>query len=242
VVSYNNDGVSDRVIAVIPAAGLGTRMCLKRSKQFVDLCGKPILAVTLDHFQRCGLVDDIILVVSRGALEFCRSEIVDRYKLSKVSKVIVGGTRRQDSVRKGVESVPDSRGWILIHDGARPLISVDLIERVITAAQTYRAVIMGIPIKDTVKEIDTQGSVVRSIDRRYLRSIQTPQIFRCEDIRLAHKRALREGWDEATDDACLIEKMGISVEVIEGDEANIKITTLKDLEIARLLLSVSGEP
>jgi 2-C-methyl-D-erythritol 4-phosphate cytidylyltransferase len=242
VVSHNNDGVSDRVIAVIPAAGLGTRMCLDRSKQFMDLCGRPILAVTLDHFQRCGLVDDIILVVSRGAVEFCRREIVERYRLSKVSRVIVGGTRRQDSVRKGVESVPDTRGWILIHDGVRPLISVDLIERVIHAAQTYRAVITGIPIKDTIKEVDTQGGVVRSIDRRHLRAIQTPQVFRCEDIRLAHERALREGWEGATDDAYLIEKMGISVEVIEGDEANIKITTSRDLEIARLLLGVSREP
>jgi 2-C-methyl-D-erythritol 4-phosphate cytidylyltransferase len=239
VVSRNNDGLSDRVVAVIPAAGLGTRMCLDRSKQFVDLHGRPILAITIDHFQRCGLVDDIILVVSRGAVEFCRREIVDRYHLSKVSRVIVGGTRRQDSVRKGVESVPDSRGWILIHDGVRPLISVDLIERVIKAAQTYRAVVMGIPIKDTVKQIDTKGGVVRSIDRRHLRAIQTPQIFRCEDIRLAHQRALSEGWEEATDDAYLIEKMGIAVEVIEGEETNIKITTVKDLEIARMLLSVS---
>jgi 2-C-methyl-D-erythritol 4-phosphate cytidylyltransferase len=214
-------------------------MCLDRSKQFVDLHGRPILAITIDHFQRCGLVDDIILVVSRGAVEFCRREIVDRYHLSKVSRVIVGGTRRQDSVRKGLESVPDSRGWILIHDGVRPLISVDLIERVIKAAQTYRAVVMGIPIKDTVKQIDTKGGVVRSIDRRHLRAIQTPQIFRCEDIRLAHQRALSEGWEEATDDAYLIEKMGIAVEVIEGEETNIKITTVKDLEIARMLLSVS---
>lgn len=226
-----------KVIAVIPAAGSGTRMGLTKSKQFIDLCGKPILAVTLGHFQKCDLVGKIVVVVSEDDVEYCLSEIVERYGLSKVIKVIAGGERRQDSVRKGVEAVANSCRRILIHDGVRPLVTSELIERVIKAAKKCRAVITGVPVKNTLKEVDTQGRVVRSVDRMRLWAIQTPQIFRSEDIHLAHQKALKGGWEGATDDAYLVEKMDIPVEVIEGEETNIKVTTPKDLELARLLIS-----
>ena len=162
---------------------------------------------------------------------------MDRHKLSKVFKVIVGGKRRQDSVRKGVEAVTNCCGWVLIHDGVRPLITNGLLERVIKAAKDFRVVITGLPVKETVKEIDSQGRVLRSIDRRHLWLIQTPQIFRWKDINLAHQEALRHDWEEATDDAFLIEKMGIPVKIIQGEEDNIKVTTPQDLEIARFLIS-----
>jgi 2-C-methyl-D-erythritol 4-phosphate cytidylyltransferase len=227
----------NQVTAIIPAAGSGTRMGLKKAKQFMDLCGKPILAVTLSHFQRCNLVDRIVVAVSQDDVDYCLREIVDRYKLSKVFKVIVGGKRRQDSVRKGIEAVSDSCRLVLIHDGVRPLVTNGLIERVIKAANDFRAVITGLPVKETVKEADSKGRVLRSIDRGHLWLIQTPQIFRWEDIHLAHQKAIRHGWEEATDDAFLIEKMGIPVKMIEGEEDNIKVTTAQDLDMARFLVS-----
>lgn len=226
-----------QVVAIIPAAGIGARMGFEKAKQFMDLCGKPILAVTLSHFQKCNLVDKIVLVVSQDDVDYCKREIVDRYKLSKVFKVIVGGKRRQDSVRNGVEAVADSCRWVLIHDGVRPLVTNGLIERVIKVAKDFRAVITGLPVKETVKEIDGQGSVLRSVDRSQLWLIQTPQIFRWEDINLAHQEAVKHGWEEATDDAFLIEKMGIPVKIIEGEVNNIKVTTPQDLDIARFLIS-----
>jgi len=226
-----------QVIAIIPAAGSGTRMGFEKAKQFIDLCGKPILAVTLSPFQKCNLIDRIVLVVSQDDVDYCKREIVDRYKLSKVFKVIVGGKRRQDSVRKGLEAVGDPCRWVLIHDGVRPLVTSNLIERVIKTAKKFRAVTTGIPVKETVKELDSQGMVLRSVDRNHLWLIQTPQIFRLEDINLAHQKALKHGWEEATDDAFLIEKMGIPVKIIEGEENNIKVTTPRDLDIARFLLS-----
>ena len=227
----------NQVTAIIPAAGSGTRMGLKKAKQFMDLCGKPILAVTLSHFQECNLVDRIVVAVSQDDVDYCLREIVERYNLSKVFKVIVGGKRRQDSVRRGIEAVSDSCRLVLIHDGVRPLVTNGLIERVIKAANDFRAVITGLPVKETVKEADSKGRVLRSIDRGHLWLIQTPQIFRWEDIHLAHQKAIRHGWEEATDDAFLIEKMGIPVKMIEGEEDNIKVTTPQDLDMARFLIS-----
>ena len=237
MVSQKSNDFPKQVIAIIPAAGIGARMGLTKAKQFIDLCGKPILAVTLSHFQKCNLVDKIAVVVSQDDVDYCLREIVDRYKLSKVFKVIAGGKRRQDSVRKGLEAVADSCRWVLIHDGVRPLVSNGLIERVIRAAKDFRAVITGLPVKETVKEVDTQGRVLRSVDRSQLWLIQTPQIFRLEDISLAHQEAVKHGWEEATDDAFLIEKMGIPVKIIEGEANNIKVTTPQDLNIARFLIS-----
>jgi len=235
-IQQTND-LPNQVIAIIPAAGIGARMSLDQAKQFIDLCGKPILAVTLNHFQKCSLVDKIVVVVSEDDVDYCNREIVDRYQQSKVCMVVAGGKRRQDSVRKGLESVGDLCKWVLIHDGVRPLVTTGLIEKVIKAAKKFRAVITGLPVKETVKELDDQGMVSQSVHRSHLWLIQTPQIFQFEDINLAHQKAIQDGWEEATDDAFLIEKMGIPVKIIKGEENNIKITTPRDLDIARFLMS-----
>lgn len=237
MVSQDSTDFPNQVIAVIPAAGSGARMGLSRAKQFVDLCGKPVLAVTLSHFQECDLVDKTVVVIPHDDVDYCLKEIVDRYGLTKVFKVIAGGESRQDSVRRGVEAVANCCRWVLIHDGVRPLVTRGLLARVIKAARRFRAVITGLPIKETVKEVDSQGRVLRSIDRRRLWLIQTPQIFRWEDINLAHQQALIHGWEEAPDDAFLIEKMEIPVKIIQGEEQNIKVTTPQDLELARFIIS-----
>jgi len=232
-----SDDLPNQVIALIPAAGVGTRMSSNKAKQFIDLCGKPILAVTLNHFQECNLVDKIVVVVNEDAVDYCNREIVDKYEQSKVLKVIAGGERRQDSVRKGLEAVGDLCKWVIIHDGVRPLVTTELIEKVIKAAKRFRAAITGLPVKETVKELDDQGMVLQSVQRSNLWLTQTPQIFQYEDLMRAHQKALDNGWEEATDDAFLVEKMGIPVRIIKGEENNIKITTPQDLDIARFLIS-----
>jgi 2-C-methyl-D-erythritol 4-phosphate cytidylyltransferase len=237
MISQDSANPKNQVIAVIPAAGSGTRMGSKKAKQFIDLCGKPLLAVTLNRFQECDLVDSIVVAVSGSDVDYCLGEIVYKYKLNKVLKVIAGGKRRQDSVRKGVEAVANSCKWVLIHDGVRPLVSGTLISRVIEAARNSRAVITGLPVKESVKEVNGQGGVLRSVDRSNLWLVQTPQIFRYEDIYQAHQDAIKYDWQEATDDAFLIEKMGVPITMIEGQEENIKITTPKDLKIAQSLIS-----
>ena len=240
MVSQNPTNAPHRVTAVIPAAGSGIRMGLEEAKQYLELDGKPLLARTLRTFQECHLVDSIIIVVPEKDVDYCLQQIVQRYQLSKVYKVISGGERRQDSVRNGIEAVADNSRWVLIHDGVRPFVSIELIEKVIKAARRFRAVITGLPVTETIKQAGSKGNVLRTIERRDLWLMQTPQIFRREDIHLAHQEALKRGWTEATDDALLVEKIGISVKIIEGEERNIKITTPHDLQVARFLLSTES--
>ena len=225
-----------RTIAIIPAAGFGVRMKAEIPKQFLKLDGKPILAVTLEKFNNCSLVDGIILVVPADDTEFCISEVVEKYRLNKVSKVTAGGKRRQDSVRAGIKAIEGDCDCVLIHDGVRPFVSIETINNSIDAIKDERAVITAVPAKDTVKKVGNEGYVFKTYDRKLLWLVQTPQIFRYDDIYNAHMKAEAEGWDEVTDDAMLMEKLGISVKVIQGSEDNIKVTTPHDLEYAEFLL------
>ena len=226
---------SVKTVAIIPAAGSGIRMESKRAKQFLSLDGKPILALTLEPFQE-STVDAIILVVPLDDLEYCKKEIVERFGFTKVKKIVPGGKWRQDSVRFGLEATEGKYDLVLIHDGVRPLIEKRLIERVIKEAMVNRAVITALPAKETVKEVNDLRDVVKTYDRKRVWMVQTPQAFRYQDILNAHHKALKQGWEEATDDALLVEKSGITVKVVEGSEKNIKVTTPDDLELARLLL------
>jgi len=227
--------VSSKTVAIIPAAGSGIRMESKRAKQFLSLDGKPILALTLEPFQE-STVDAIILVVPLDDLEYCKKEIVERFGFTKVKKIVPGGKWRQDSVRFGLEATEGKYDLVLIHDGVRPLIEKRLIERVIKEAMVNRAVITALPAKETVKEVNDLRDVVKTYDRKRVWMVQTPQAFRYQDILNAHHKALKQGWEEATDDALLVEKSGITVKVVEGSEKNIKVTTPDDLELARFLL------
>ena len=224
-----------RTVAIIPAAGEGARMGRKQAKQFMDFNGKPLLAVTLEKFQDCPAIQEIILVVPHDQLDYCTKEIIEPYHLTKVKKVVEGGARRQDSVRLGIEASNGQYELILIHDGARPLIDPKLIEKVVAAGERDRAVITTLPIKETVKEVNGQGRVIKTCDRSRLHLVQTPQIFRYEDILKAHQEAQKEGWEEATDDAMLVEKIGIPVKVINGSETNIKVTTPHDMALVSQL-------
>ncbi|MDB9822702.1 2-C-methyl-D-erythritol 4-phosphate cytidylyltransferase, partial [Deltaproteobacteria bacterium] len=177
------------------------------------------------------------LVAPPNDVELCEKTIIKKYGFSKVTRVIAGGERRQDSVRLGLEASGGGYGLVLIHDGVRPFVETDLIEQAVSAAIKDRAVITAIPAKDTAKKVGESGFVLKTYERKLLWLVQTPQVFRYEDIMEAHKRALIEGWDEVTDDALLIEKMGIPVKVIHGSEYNIKVTTPHDMELAEYLLA-----
>ena len=229
------------VVAIVPAAGAGVRMNAELPKQFLELGNRPLLALTLDTFQNCDRVDAVILVVPEMDVTFCRDQIVHRFGMNKVVDIVPGGPRRQDSVRIGVKATQGNYDLLLIHDGVRPMITMELVERVIREAEKHRAVIAALPAKETVKEVNSKNKVVGTYDRKRVWMVQTPQVFRYRDILTAHERALSEDWEEATDDSLLVEKTGVTVTVVEGSDRNIKVTTPFDLEVARNLLAANPE-
>lgn len=231
----------ETVVAIVPAAGSGVRMGAGRAKQFLEIKNRPLLSITLETLQKCDLVDAVILVVPEADVSFCRKHITEPFGLHKVVKIVPGGLRRQDSVRMGINAAEGKYDLLLIHDGVRPMVTVDLVVRVIKAAEKHRAVIAALPAKETVKEVNSDHEVIGTYDRKRVWMVQTPQIFRYSDILAAHERALSEGWDEATDDSLLVEKAGIKVTVVEGSDRNIKVTTPFDLEMARNILSANPE-
>jgi 2-C-methyl-D-erythritol 4-phosphate cytidylyltransferase len=224
------------VLAVIPAAGSGKRMGSNRPKQFLRLDGKPILAHTIQAFQDCTTVHAIVLVAPPDEVVFCREEVVEAFGLNKVIEIVPGGLRRQDSVRAGLEALNEVYQWVLIHDGVRPLIDGGFIDQLVSCSKLYRAVAAGLPAGETVKEVNDFNKVVKTHDRSRVWLVQTPQIFRYEDLLEAHRKASQEGWGDVTDDASLIERLGIEVTLIRGSEKNIKVTTPYDLAMAGFLL------
>lgn len=225
-----------KTAAIITAAGAGVRMGGDQAKQFMDLDGKPLLASTLERFEISPAIDGIVIVVPHDKVDYSRDQIVKKHHLVKVVKVVAGGKRRQDSVRLGLEATEGRYPLVLIHDGVRPLVPPDLISRIVKAMNQYRAVIPALAARETIKEANGTGLVVKTLDRSSLWLVQTPQAFRYEDILEAHRRAVAEEWEEMTDDALLMERMGVPVNIIDGSEENIKITTPRDLELARFLI------
>ncbi|MGB9678886.1 MAG: 2-C-methyl-D-erythritol 4-phosphate cytidylyltransferase [Thermoanaerobacteraceae bacterium] len=223
------------VSVVIVAAGRGKRMGESINKVFLNLNGKPVLYHTINAFENLPAVQEIILVVSKGEIKYCKENIVDKFRFTKVKKIVEGGEERQQSVFNGLMSVNEKATIIAIHDGARPLITSEVILQAIEAAYIYKAVGVGVPVKDTIKVVNNQNVVINTPDRRTLWSIQTPQVFEKEIILNAHKKAIADGF-AGTDDTVLIERMGIDVMLVEGDYKNIKITTPEDLIIAEAFL------
>ena len=220
-----------KVSVVIAAAGKGTRMGLEQNKQYVELLGKPLLARTIQVFEDSGLIDEIILVANMTEVEYCRENIADRYGFNKIRCIVAGGATRQQSVFNGLKHISTDCSIVLIHDGARPFIGNDTIMDCIGMASECGAAIAAVPVKDTVKRADADGFVDETVDRSGLWSIQTPQAFRCQLVLEAHRRAAEEGF-EGTDDAVLVERMGLKVRLVASSYYNIKITTREDLAIA----------
>lgn len=217
-----------KTVAIIPAGGVGRRMGNGIPKQYLPLAGIPIIVHTLKAFQQSPVVDEIFLVVPEGDIPEVRQEIVDKYGLSKVGLVLPGGKERQDSVRNALRQVSDGHRIVVVHDGVRPFVSGDLISRAVEAAQEFGAVTVGVPVKDTVKEVTAAGWVKKTVIREGLRLTQTPQAFHRSIIIDAYEKAAADGF-YGTDDASLVERTGIAVRMIPGDCNNIKVTTPEDL-------------
>jgi 2-C-methyl-D-erythritol 4-phosphate cytidylyltransferase len=208
----------------------------KLSKQYLSLGGVPLLVHTLNVFEKCPLIDALLVVVQPPDVEAVRTGMLPRWNLKKLAGVIPGGKERQDSVRAGIEALDRDAGLVVIHDAVRPFITVGLIENCIRAAEEEGAATVGVPVKDTVKEVAADGRVMRTCDRDLLWLTQTPQAFRRDIIEDAHRAAVRDGY-RGTDDTSLVERLGITVRMIRGDYGNIKITTPEDLVIAEALLA-----
>jgi 2-C-methyl-D-erythritol 4-phosphate cytidylyltransferase len=224
-----------KVVALIPAAGQGRRMGAEKPKAFLSLGGLPILAHTLRKFEDCPQVDEVLPLVPEGEAMAWAEEMVSRCGLKKVSRIVPGGPERQESVYRGLQAAQGQAGWVLIHDGVRPFVPPGLIRQALAETFLWKAVAVALPANETIKEVSPEKAVLRTVDRRLLWMIQTPQAFEFSLILRAHQEARRAGF-EGTDDASLVERLGVPVRILEGSRFNIKITTPEDLAMGEALL------
>jgi 2-C-methyl-D-erythritol 4-phosphate cytidylyltransferase len=216
--------------AVIVAAGSASRMG-GIDKVMAELGGEPMIKRTVRAFQECDAVKYIVIVTREDLIlpihNLCR-------EFPKVMEVVAGGKTRQESVQRGVNALDQKVELVAIHDGARPLITWQLIDRCIRAGNTYGAAAPAIPVKDTIKTVEG-GIVVNTPDRSKLRAVQTPQVFDLDLLQGALLKAQQDG-AEVTDDCSAVERLGMKIKIVEGDEKNLKVTTPMDLKIAEMLL------
>ena len=218
--------------AVIVAAGASTRMGDAGDKTLADVGGEPLIARTVDAFERCDAVTAIVLVVSERNLDAIAGLREDK-GWQKTMPPLVGGARRQDSVRAGLQALPTDCDWVLVHDGARPFVTSRMIEEGLAAAAATGAAIAVVPAFDTVKRVGEGGRVVETLDRSELAMVQTPQVFRRDVLERAHSEVL----DNVTDDAAMLERTGVEVRTFAGARSNMKITTPEDLALAEAMVS-----
>lgn len=238
-----------KTTAIVLAAGQGKRMGSDVAKQYLLLCGKPVLSYTLKSFEESA-VDEIVLVTGKDQIEYCKKEIVEAYGFSKVAQIVAGGRERYHSVALGLEAAgrnalpgAASCDYVLIHDGARPFVTPGMIAQGIEAVKKYDACVFGMPVKDTIKIVDEDGFAVDTPKRNLVWQVQTPQIFAYSLIKnaydklIAEEQKLSERKIAVTDDAMVLELFsGKRVKLIEGSYENIKITTPDDLKIAKSFL------
>lgn len=225
-----------KTTAIVLAAGSGKRMNSKVHKQYLLLKGKPVLYYSLKAFED-SQVEDIILVVGAGELEFCRKEIVEQHGIEKVRAIVEGGKERYHSVYEGLKAAGKT-DYVLIHDGARPFVTREIIERTIGAVCEHKACVVGMPVKDTIKIVDENTFAKETPNRSNVWQVQTPQAFSYDLIYDAYTKLLAEEDSTITDDAMVIERMtNYKVKLIEGSYQNIKITTPEDLLVAEAYLS-----
>lgn len=225
-----------RCTAIVLAAGQGKRMHSRIQKQFLKIGGKPVLYYSLHCFQESPLIRDIILVTGEEMISHCEQEIVKKYGFSKVRKVTAGGKERYDSVYAGLLCCQDT-DYVYIHDGARPFITEEMVQRGYETVKRTNACVMGMPSKDTVKLADSSGYIKETPDRKIVWNIQTPQIFSYDLIRGAYESIRKKDMTGVTDDAMVVEQeTGTKILLVEGSYQNIKITTPEDLAIAEAFL------
>lgn len=229
-----------KVFALIVAGGRGARFGGHTPKQFAPLAGEPVLSRTLAAFDSCAEVDAVVLVAPAEALAYCR----DTYGAAagggrKLTAVVPGGATRQESVRCGLAALVEQDGIVAVHDAVRPLVEPEHVAACIAAARIHGAAVLAVPAWDTLKRAAPEGAIIETLPREGLWLAQTPQAFRLELIREAHRRAAQEGY-AGTDDAELVERLGHRVVIVPGSRRNLKITTAEDLLIAEAILRARG--
>jgi 2-C-methyl-D-erythritol 4-phosphate cytidylyltransferase len=224
-----------KTIALITAAGKGQRMQNQTPKQYLPLGGRPILAQTIQVFEKSTSVDEIYVIVPAEQMEMVEKEIVEKYEFKKVLKVVRGGKLRQQSVWNGLKAIRSECSIVIIHDGVRPFVTQKMIEQSIKAAAETGAAVVAVPAKDTVKRA-VKGKKIQTLPREEIWLAQTPQSFQFALLMKAYQKANKEEIT-GTDDAFLVEQLGHPIALIEGDYTNIKITTPEDLAFAETILS-----
>lgn len=223
-----------KISAIVLAAGKGSRMNSATKKQFMEINGKPVLWYSLFAFETYG-VDQIVLVTGKEDMEYCRKEIVEKYGFTKVTDIVEGGKERYQSVYNGLKKVTGN--IVMIHDGARPLVSGAIIDRCVKGTVEYGACVAGVPVKDTIKILDENRAVTDTPDRNRLWITQTPQSFMYELVKNAYDKMQKSNSENVTDDAMVVERFSDhEVRFVEGEYSNIKVTTPEDIFIAETLL------
>lgn len=231
-----------KTAAIVLAAGSGSRMHSNVKKQYMEINGKPLIYYALKAFED-SFTDEVVLVVSPGDIDYCKREIVDKFGFTKVKSIVEGGAERYDSVRFGLHAISDDTDYVMIHDGARPFVTEDIMKRSVDAARENMACVVGMPVKDTIKVADENGFAKETPDRKTLWMIQTPQTFEYSLIRKLYDK-LEEDKEEIkakginiTDDAMVVETFSdVKVKLVEGSYNNIKVTTPEDIGIAQAIL------
>jgi 2-C-methyl-D-erythritol 4-phosphate cytidylyltransferase len=225
-----------KVAAIIPAAGVGRRMQHNIPKQYLTLGGRPILANTLAVFENMSEITEIAVVAQPAALDYCQNQVITPFGFKKVLRLVPGGKERQDSVYNALKVLHRQNDWdlILVHDGVRPFVTPEEVRRVIRAAAAHGAAILALPVQDTVKKVDRRGRIQKTLSRQDIWLAQTPQAFQAGIIWRAFVEAYgREFY--GTDEASLVEALGVPVLVEAGSPFNIKVTTPEDLVMAEAI-------
>lgn len=229
-----------KTCAILVAAGKGERLCQKIPKPFVMLNDRPMIYYSLNVLSESELIDHILVVVAKDNIAYCQREIVEKYEFTKIDKIIEGGAQRQDSVYNGLKAVLPDTDLILIHDGARPFVTHQLIEETIVSAKEAGAAIVGVSPVDTIKSINGGQWIEETLARESLVMIQTPQVFNYALLKDAYEKAYQDNF-YATDDALLVRRLGGMVKLVKGDYENIKITFPYDLLTAEVILKIRSE-
>ena len=220
--------------AIVLAAGQGKRMGTKVQKQYLEILGKPVLFYSLDVFQKSDIIDEIILVVGEHQEDYCQREIVEKFHINKVSKIVTGGAERFHSVWNGLQEVEEG-GYVFIHDGARPFVTEEILLRAYETVQREKACVVGMPVKDTIKIADDEGFAKETPNRSHVWMVQTPQVFETFLVKGAYSLLMEQEIIQVTDDAMVVETMlQRKVKLVEGSYENIKITTPEDLKVAEI--------
>lgn len=234
----------NKITAIVLAAGSGSRMKSKTKKQFMEIKGKPVIWYSLFEFEK-SRVDEIILVTGKEDIDYCKKEIVEKYNLKKIKNVVAGGSERYESVYNGLKEVTGN--IVLIHDGARPLINNEIIERSIEGTIKSDACVVGVPVKDTIKRANKEGYIIDTPNRSELWITQTPQSFKTDLVKMAYKK-MKEKLEKGnttlniTDDAMVVEEFTTNqVRFVQGDYKNIKVTTPEDIDIAELFIELDAK-